>query len=340
VSVDEVFRLARAMTLKNAAAGLPHGGGKAGIVADPAMPVEDKERTVRWFARAISDLTGYVPGPDMGTDERCMAWIADEIGRRCVGLPRVLGGIPLDQIGATGFGLAVCAEAIATAGWLDLDGARFAIQGFGAVGRHAARYLVDRGALIVSVADSRGAVVNPTGLDIAGLTRWKQSGAPVAGFPDGDPAPRDDIVATDCDVFVPAARPDVLTVDNVDRLKARVVLPGANLPATADAEAALGARGVLVMPDFIANAGGVICAAVEYHGGSEAQALTLIEERIRTNTDEVLRTAAVDGIPARQAAERLARSRIEEAHGYQRTFSAIEPPHPDHRGRDSSGSCW
>ena len=104
------LRLARAMTLKNAAAGLPYGGGKAGICADPAMGRADKERLVRSFARAIGTLTDYIPGPDMGTDEACMGWIQDEIGR-AVGLPAVLGGIPLDEIGATGLGLAACAEA-------------------------------------------------------------------------------------------------------------------------------------------------------------------------------------------------------------------------------------
>ena len=111
VTTEEVFRLARAMTLKNAAAGLRHGGGKAGIPADPKTA--EKERLIRAFARAIRNLTEYVPGPDMGTDESCMAWIVDEIGR-AVGLPRDLGGIPLDEIGATGYGIAACADFPAT----------------------------------------------------------------------------------------------------------------------------------------------------------------------------------------------------------------------------------
>ena len=109
VSVEECFRLARAMTFKNAAAGLPHGGAKSVIFADPAMPVEEKEQMIRAFACAIRDITDYIPGPDMGTDETAMAWVRDEIGRS-VGLPREVGGIPLDEIGATGFGLAVAAE--------------------------------------------------------------------------------------------------------------------------------------------------------------------------------------------------------------------------------------
>ena len=159
VTVNEVARLARAMTFKNAAAGLAHGGGKAGIVADPRMPAAEKARLIRAFGRAIRDLVEYVPGPDMGTDEACMGHLHDEI-HRAVGLPRVLGGIPLDAIGATGFGLAIAAEVAAEFAGIRLRGARVAIQGFGAVGRHAARFLAERGAVLVAVADSRGAITN------------------------------------------------------------------------------------------------------------------------------------------------------------------------------------
>ena len=128
VSVGEVARLARAMTYKNAAAGLPHGGGKAGIVGAPDIPLAEKENIIRAFGRAIRDLVDYIPGPDMGTDEACMAFLHDEIGR-AVGLPRVLGGIPLDTIGATGFGLAICAEVAQELGDLKLAGARVTVQG-------------------------------------------------------------------------------------------------------------------------------------------------------------------------------------------------------------------
>ena len=165
VTVREVARLARAMTMKNAAAGLPHGGGKAGIIADPARPVAEKERLVRAFARAITSLTEYIPGPDMGTDEDCMAWVKDEIGR-AVGLPRVLGGIPLDEIGATGWGLAVAAEVAARAAGISLDGARVVIEGFGAVGQHAARFLTARGARLVAASDSRGGIHDSAGLPV------------------------------------------------------------------------------------------------------------------------------------------------------------------------------
>ncbi|MCS7268288.1 MAG: Glu/Leu/Phe/Val dehydrogenase [Geminicoccaceae bacterium] len=312
VSTEECFRLARAMTFKNAAAGLRHGGGKAVIRADPAMPLAQKERLLRAFACAIRDLEAYIPGPDMGTDERAMAWVRDEIGR-AVGLPRELGGIPLDEIGATGHGLAVACEVACRFAGIALEKARVAIQGFGAVGRHAARRLAERGCRIVAVSDSKGTLLAEDGLDVPALLAHKAKGAPVAAFPGGRAASSDAIVAVECDIWIPAARPDVIHEGNVDRLRTKIVVSGANIPITPAAEAALEARGVLQVPDFIANAGGVICAAVEYAGGSEAEALAVIAEKIRANTEAVLERAYRERIPARRAAEELARERIEKA---------------------------
>lgn len=312
VTVEEVFRLARAMSFKNAAAGLAHGGGKAGIIADPACEPVQKERLVRAFARLIGNLTDYIPGPDMGTNEVCMAWVKDEIGR-AVGLPRVIGGIPLDEIGATGLGLAVAAEVAAPTVGLDLHEARVAIQGFGAVGQHAARFLCERGARLVAASDSRSAIYHPDELDVNALIRHKQSGRPVGDFPEGTPLERDALVGVVCDIWIPAARPDVLTEANVRQLQAKLILQGANIPATEGAERWLHEQGILSIPDFIANAGGVICAAVEYHGGNQQQALATIEEKIRQNTQETLDLVERENLLPRQAAIKLARSRIEEA---------------------------
>jgi glutamate dehydrogenase/leucine dehydrogenase len=315
VTVEEVARLARAMTLKNAAAGLAHGGGKGGIVADQEMDAAWKERLVRAFGRAIRDLREYIPGPDMGTDESCMAYLYDEIGR-AVGLPSVLGGIPLDRIGATGYGLAVCAEVAQEYAGIRLAGARVAVQGFGAVGSHAARFLVERGAILVAAADRGGAVVNPRGLDVSELITCKASGRSVARCASGTPLPSQELVAVDCDIWIPAARPDVLHGGNAACLQARLVLQGANVPATAEAEAILHARGVVSVPDFIANAGGVICAAVEYHGGTQMQAFAAIGEKIRENTRAVLERARAERLLPRVAAVDLARARVGEAQLY------------------------
>ncbi|MDR5865328.1 Glu/Leu/Phe/Val family dehydrogenase [Halomonas koreensis] len=319
VSLEECARLARAMTLKNAAAGLSHGGAKAVISADPRMPTADKERLMRAYAYAIREITDYIPGPDMGTDEIAMAWVHDMIGRS-VGLPRELGGIPLDEIGATGYGLAAAVETAQPHGDFRLEGARIAIQGFGAVGMHAARYLARRGAVLVAASDSDGTLVQEKGLDVEALIDWKRGGHPVGGFKGGAARERDAIIDVDCDVWIPAARPDVIHEDNVDRLRAGIVAEGANIPITEAAERRLAERGVLVLPDFIVNAGGVICAAVEYRGGSQNEALRRIEEKIRHNLDEVLRRARVDGVIPRTAAYDMARERVCTAMRFRRPW--------------------
>ena len=312
VTVEECVRLARAMTLKNAAAGLPHGGAKSVIAADPAMPAASKEQLVRAFAAAIRDLVEYIPGPDMGTDEQAMAWVRQEAGR-AVGLPRVIGGIPLDEIGATGFGLAVAGQAAEAFGGPPLRGARVAVQGFGAVGQHAARFLLEKGAVLVAVSDSRGGVVDPDGLDLDSLIALKQQGLSVDSYGSGKRIAAGDMVSVPCDIWIPAARPDVLRADNVASLDTKLVLQGANIPATPEAEAALQARGIICIPDFIANAGGVICASVEFHGGSEQSAFSAISEKISRNTTEVLRSAIAQNVTPRAAANHVAAQRVRAA---------------------------
>ncbi len=317
VGVEECFRLARAMTLKNAAAGLPHGGGKAVIVGDPKQAPDRKERLVRAFAQAIGPIEDYIPGPDMGTNEACMAWIKDEIGR-AVGLPAELGGIPLDQIGATGFGVAVCAEVARGMAGIELEGARVAVQGFGSVSRHAARFLAERGARLVAASDSAGTLVAEDGIEVARLAVIKQEGGSVLDYPGGEKAERDAVIDVACEIWIPAARPDVIREDNVDRLRTKLVLEGANIPITEAAEARLHAEGVLVVPDFIANAGGVICAAVEYRGGTEAQAFETIADKIRRNTAAVLDLVRQQNMLPRQAAVELAQRRVRRAMQYRR----------------------
>lgn len=312
VDAKEAFRLARAMTLKNAAAGLAHGGGKSVIVGDPRMAPAEKEKLIRAFASAIADVTDYIVGPDMGTDERCMGWIKDEIGR-AVGLPREIGGIPLDEIGATGLGLATAIEEAQGQAGFDLKGARVAVQGFGAVGKHAARFLAARGAVLVAASDLSGTLVEPDGLDVAALIALKEEKRPLRDHPKGRKLDLDAVVDVDCEIWIPAARPDVVHAGNVGRLKTRLVAEGANIPLAEESEIALHQRGVLVLPDFIANAGGVICAAVEYHGGSEAAALTTIVEKIGANTRAVLDEARRTGAPPRRAAVALAERRVRAA---------------------------
>jgi glutamate dehydrogenase (NAD(P)+) len=321
VSVAECARLARAMTLKNAAAGLPHGGAKSVLWGNPRMPRQQKERLIRTLAHALRNETGYIFGPDMGTDETCMAWIKDEIGR-AVGLPAELGGLPLDELGATGWGLAHCAEVAAPRAGITLSGARVVVQGFGAVGRHAARFLAERGARLIAASDSGGTIFNGAGLDVAALARLKGEGRSVLDFPGGERLDREAVIGIECDIWIPAARPDVVREDNAARLRARLVLQGANVPFTPGAERALAARGVSIVPDFIANAGGVICAAMEYAGATRAAAFDAIADRIRANTDAVLREAESAGVLPREAAEAMAARRVREAMRHRR-FSIL-----------------
>ena len=312
VSTAECFRLARAMTLKNAVAGLPHGGGKSVLYGDPKMPPADKERLIRSMACALRHCHDYVFGPDMGTDETCMAWIKDEAGQ-AVGLPEALGGIPLDRIGATGWGLRQAVEAAAPAAGFALSGARVVVQGFGAVGQSAARFLGQQGAVLVGAADSRGTLYDPQGLDIDRLTQLKQQGGSVLDYSGGRKLELDAVIDLECEVWIPAARPDFITEANVDRLRTRLVAQGANIALTPGAEKWLHQRGVLSLPDFIANAGGVICGAMEYRGSWKGQVFDVIAEKIRGNTEEMLLWVEKDGLLPRAAATQMALAALHQA---------------------------
>jgi len=312
VSTEECFRLARAMTFKNAAAGLPYGGGKIVVYGDPRIPKWEKEHMLRALASSLRNEEAYIFAPDMGTDEECMAWIRDEIGR-VVGLPREIGGIPLDEIGATGWGLSHVTEVALRYCDFELEGAKVAIQGFGAVGKNAARFLAAKGARIVAVADSRGAIQNSDGLDINALTEFKAQGEKVSDYSGGKAIDSDAILDVDCDIWIPAARPDVIHEDNAGRIKAKLIIQGANIPVTHEAEKLLAQRGVLCVPDFIANAGGVICAAMEYQGSTQKAAFDAIEEKVRRNTELVLEAAKQQQILPRQAAIDMATERVRKA---------------------------
>lgn len=319
VSVEECFRLARSMTLKNAMAGLPHGGGKVVIFADPKMPRPDKERLMRALAGSLRNVKEYIMGPDMGTDEECMAWIKDE-GAQAAGLPTELGGMPLDEIGATAWGVKHAIEVALPHCGFRLEKARVAVQGFGAVGKHAARFLAAQKALVVGVADSQGSVYDPDGLDVDKLIRLKETGKNVTDYPLGEKFGRDGIIDFDCDIWIPAARPDVVHEDNVSRLKARLVVQGANIPFTYGAEKYLHEHGVLVIPDFIANPGGVICSAMEYRGEIlvASEVFRVIADKVRRNTRLVVEESRAAKLMPRDAAMQLALARVKKAMTFKR----------------------
>ena len=237
---------------------------------------------------------------------------------RVVGLPREVGGIPLDEIGATGWGISHVTDVALRYCDFDLQGARIVIQGFGAVGKHTARFLSQKGAILVGTADSQGAIYSKDGLDIDQLIELKQQGISVTNFDSAEKLERDALVDIECDIWIPAARPDVINSDNVQRLKTRLVVEAANIPITHDAEKTLHEKGILCVPDFIANAGGVICAAMEYHGANKTAAFDSIEEKLRRNTEIVLEKMKTEGVPPRQAAMEMAIERVKKAMSFRR----------------------
>ncbi|MFZ3170235.1 MAG: Glu/Leu/Phe/Val dehydrogenase [Candidatus Methanoperedens sp.] len=315
VTLDEVRRLARAMTYKNVMAGLPHGGGKSGIIADPKTV--NKEQVIRTFARCIKNVLEYIPGPDMGTDEASMAYVYDETSR-AVGLPRELGGIPLDEIGATGYGVAECADVAKDYINLDLNGARVTIEGFGNVGKPAARFLAEKGAVLVGASDSKGTIYNSKGLNVEELIRIKGSTGSVINYKNAEVLKTTDLLLINTDILIPAARPDVINDANADVVDAKMIVEGANIPITESAEKLLHDRGILIVPDFVANAGGVITASVEYHGGTELIALDRTKSMVRKNTKELLDKVYSDKTYPRETAVGIAKQRVMRAMKYRK----------------------
>ncbi|WP_258016119.1 Glu/Leu/Phe/Val dehydrogenase [Streptomyces sp. AJS327] len=322
LDVDEVARLARTMTWKWAATDLFHGGAKAGILGDPAGP--DKEAVLRAFARALSNEVPreYVLGLDMGLTERDAAILRDELGDRgaAVGLPSALGGVPYDELGVTGFGLAESAEAAMESQGRRLRGVRVTLQGFGAVGVAAANRLTELGAVVVAVSTGEGAVHDPDGLDVRALTELRREVGDACVLRYGARRlPLGAELTVDTDVLVPAARQDAIDEEVARRTTATLVVEGANLPTTPAARAILAERDVLVVPDFIANAGGVVAAAFAMDARYSAfrpdpeRILGSVSEKLRANTVRVLEEALQRGTTPHEAALALAQDRVREA---------------------------
>ena len=301
VTPTEVFNLARTMTWKCALADLPFGGAKGGINADPYTI--DKIKYMKSYARAISVFcpNQWVSAPDMNVGEREIEAFVEEIGdlKAATGKPEKLGGIP-HELGTTGFGIGVSIET--TLEVLSqvvpiqdsLQGLKVAIQGFGNVGSELAKYLANNGAKVVGLSDFWGAVYNPEGIDMAKALKHAYATDETHSLKyckGSSEIPRDDLLYVDCDILVPAAVSKVINANNADLIKAKLVVEAANIPTTPEAEESLFKRGVLVMPDMLVNAGGVIGSYVEYLGKSADDAFAMIDSKIRKNTIEVLKTA-------------------------------------------------
>lgn len=323
VSVAEIARLARVMTWKWAGVDMFFGGAKAGIVGDPNGA--DKEAVLRAFARKLSNEVPreYVLGLDMGLNEYDAAILADELGDRgaAVGSPYELGGVPYDQLGVTGYGVAESAHVAAERLGLDLSRAAVSIQGFGAVGKAAAQRFGTYGATVVAVSTSEGALHDPNGLDVDELlTLVAEFGDAAVHHYRGMPVlPVGAEVTVNCDVLVPAARQDVIDASTADAVRASLVVEGANLPATPQALQLLADRKVLVVPDFVANAGGIVAAGVAMEARYSPfrpdpdSILSLVARRIRANTCDVLDEVDTTGALPHDAARGIAQSRVRAA---------------------------
>jgi glutamate dehydrogenase (NAD(P)+) len=276
VDVEEVTALAAQMTLKTAVCGIPFGGAKGGVRCDPRQLSDGElERLTRRYTSAISPLLGPdrdVPAPDVNTDGRVMAWLLDTLQMTEGGthLPAAVTGKPLSvggtraHAGGTAAGVVVCARAVFGALEIDLPGRRAVIQGFGKVGGPLAFLLNSAGLRVVGVSDITGAVVNEGGLDVSALSDHVKATGGVAGFPLGDPIDPDDLLALQCELLVPAALGGAIDAAVAERIQARVIVEAANGPTLTEADQILDRRGVTVVPDVLANAGGVTASYFEW----------------------------------------------------------------------------
>ncbi len=329
VDLDGVRALAAGMTWKTALADLPFGGAKGGIDLDPKeLSPAELQRATRALMDRLEKVLGPmrdIMAPDMGSGPAEMAWLMDEYGRLHGHTPAIVTGKPLDlggtagRVEATGEGVAIVAREAAGAMGMSLSGARVAIQGFGNVGSHAAAALARLGCHAVAVSDALGAVRNPAGLDVDELVRRARGGIVGHEGMEVERIPNEELLATECEILVPAAVGGVLNAGTAGRVRARMVVEGANGPTTPEADRILAEAGVLVVPDILANAGGVIVSYLEWTQNTQnatwerAQVNVELERRLVAAHDEVRARAAADGCSLRQAAYRVAVERVARA---------------------------
>ena len=331
VTLEEVKALAAWMTWKCAVVNIPFGGAKGGVVCDPfTMSMAELERVTRRYTASIIEILGPdsdVPAPDVNTNERVMAWIMDTYSMHhrhtvtavVTGKPVEMGG-SLGRREATGRGcMIVTREALARLG-MPLRQARVAVQGFGNVGSIAADLLAKEGATIIAVADKSGGLINLKGLDIPDVVAWAREHRQLAGYPRADSISNEDLLTTDCDVLLPAALENVITSKNAKKIKAKVICEGANGPTTANADKILEEKGVLVIPDILANAGGVTVSYFEWvqdRGGyfwDEETVNHRLETIITRSFKEVVTLADKHKVTMRVAAYMLAIDRVATMH--------------------------
>jgi len=327
VNLDEVRALASWMTWKCAVVNIPFGGAKGGVICDPKkMSRSELERMTRRYTSEIIDFIGPekdVPAPDMNTNEQTMAWIMDTYSMHqghtvtsvVTGKPLSLGG-SRGRTEATGRGVHVICDESMRYLKMNIDGCRVVIQGFGNVGSNAARLMMECGYKIVGIAEFEGGLSNPKGIDIHQLLDYKRRNNTILGFGGAEAMPSDELLVSDCEILIPAARENVITSRNAGQIKAKVVVEGANGPTTAVADDILAEKRIFIMPDILANAGGVTASYFEWvqdrqgYFWKEADVNERMESILRDSFDDVVRYSEAHNVNNRIAAYMLAIDRV------------------------------
>jgi glutamate dehydrogenase (NAD(P)+) len=313
VSLGEVSALAMWMTWKCALMNLPYGGAKGGVRVDPYhLSRSEKQRLTRRYTSEIFPIIGPdkdIPAPDMGTDPQTMAWLLDTYSHQ-VGFsaPTVVTGKPVELGGslgrneATGRGVVYCADEAARHLGMEMDGATAVVQGFGNVGSHAARFFAEDGARVLAVSDVSGGIHDPAGLDIPAVEAWVAEHRFLEGYPDADPVTNEELLEIECDILAPCALQNQITRENAERVRCRILAEGANGPTTLEADEILTANGVFILPDILANAGGVTVSYFEWVQGTQNYMWPLEEINLRLRRGL---TDAFRRVVARAEASRL-----------------------------------
>jgi glutamate dehydrogenase (NAD(P)+) len=330
VTLDEVKALSMWMTWKCALMGVPFGGAKGGVVCDPkVLSASELEHMTRRYTSEIINEIGPerdIPAPDVGTDGRVMAWIFDTYSMNkghsvlgvVTGKPLSIGG-SLGRVEATARGALYCIQALAQKQDARVDEYNVVIQGFGNVGANLARLLHEVGAKVVAVSDSGGGVHNPKGIDVPAALAHKQETGALRGLANAEPVTNEELVELPCDIFAPCGLEQVVTEENADRVKAKIVCEGANGPVTPVADAILEDRGVLVLPDVLANAGGVVVSYFEWVQGlqeyfwREDEVNAKLHDIVVRAFEETWQTRTDYGTSMRMAAYGLSVQRVAEA---------------------------
>ena len=327
VSLDEVRALASWMTWKCAVVNIPFGGAKGGVICDPKkMSIGELERMTRRYTAEIIEFIGPekdVPAPDVNTNEQVMAWIMDTYSmhmRQTVtsvvtGKPWNIGG-SRGRREATGRGVGVvCDEALKHL-HIQREGCKVIIQGFGNVGSNAAKLMSDKGYKIIGIAEFDGGLFNPNGIDVCSLIDYRQRNGSVLGFKGAEATDPDELITAECDILIPAATENVITSRNAERIKARIVCEGANGPTTAVADEILADKRIFVIPDILANAGGVTASYFEWvqdrqgYFWKEAMVNEQLEGILAESFDDVVRYSEAHDVNNRIAAYMLAIDRV------------------------------